>query len=279
MASDPFLVGVFYGFVPAMGFLYILLREYHSLFNEKRMFRTFFVGLMVGLLATVISQYFQIALLSSAGSGPLINRAGIVALTAALLALLEALIFAAVLNWKSFRGRRDTPFYGVAFGLGFGATNVLYVMGWIVAGIYRQATEEDLVLRVALLSLLGLLFAGSILGHAAMGARVGHGSGTGPLPRAVWDAAGIRFVFYLLFFPLLLIENVLLNVLPLVALAFGLYLIQRTITRTLDRIVPPEILREMGIHHRRIARAVSREADEDGPPPDQDTRNRPGLGS
>src|SRR5688500_16733553 len=101
-----------------MGFLYLLLRSYQPFFSAKRIFRTFFVGMLMGAAVTLLERVL----------GPPAPAPAVLALFAVLLGLLEALAFAAVLNWRSYRGRRDTPYYGVAFGLGFGASHALFLM-------------------------------------------------------------------------------------------------------------------------------------------------------
>lgn len=267
MVSDPFLMGVFFGFVPAMGFLYLVLHEYQALFSEKRIFRTFFVGLLVGVLVTVAEQFLSPAVRQLLGASVLETRSLVVlAVFSLLLATLESLVFAAVLNWKTFRGRRDTPFYGVAFGLGFGATNVLFLMGMILAQRGEQSRSTEMA-EIVLLSLLGTFFIGGILVHAAMGGWIGRGAAVGPLPLEVARAVVARTLYVGLYYGVLLTTQPLVShALALGGVAFGIFLVARTITHVLDRVVPPEVLREMGIHHRRLARRVLRDERPEEPP-------------
>lgn len=269
MVTDPFLVGVFYGFVPAMGFLYILLHEYQLFFNEKRVFRLFFVGMIAGALVTVAEQFMSPTVVQLFAVGVRsIGDVAVLALFAGLIGLLEVLVFAAVLNWRSMRGRRDTPFYGVAFGVGFGGMHVIVLVFLILKALELSGTEATarVLNNVLLLSLLGLYFMGGILVHGALGAWVGQGTATGPLPSWIARAAFVRATYEGLFYAVMLARPALVaNALPVLGVAFGVWLIARVLRDLLDHVVPPEVLREMGIHHRRLARRSLRE--ERGPPP------------
>jgi hypothetical protein len=258
LVTDPFILAVFYCFVPAMGFLYILLHEYQHFYNEKKMFRTFFVGMIAGAVLTLLEQFFR----GGGGVGLL--------LMGALLAVLEALAFTAVLNWRPFRGRRDTPYYGLAFGLGFGATAALFGMFLVLLEVERSGSLAglDVWTRLFQITMLALHLIGGILIHGAMGGWIGHGTGTGPLPKYVLLAGAVRFAYHVLFVAILFLPALLGNVLTVLSLAFAIWVIMRVLRNVLDRLVPPEILREMGIHQRRIGRRILREQDEGRPPSD-----------
>src|SRR5687767_3706281 len=167
MVSDPFLVGVFFGFVPSMGFLYILLNNYEGLFSDKRAFFAYLIGLGAGLLATIL----QLFLGPTGAEDPPTAVFEIL-----LFGVVQALLFAMALNSKRFRGRRDTTFYGVAFGLGFGAINVLFLVGRAVNQLGQ--TPGSVLVETIALAYVGLYFIGSILLHAAVGAWIGRGAAT-----------------------------------------------------------------------------------------------------
>ena len=252
MANEAFLVGVFYGIVPAMGFLYILLHEYQAYFDEKRVFRTFFIGLIVGL-GTVL---LEAALRPLAAEGTHAQAWADAALRAALFGLLEALVAAMVLNWRTFRGRRDTPFYAAAFGLGFAAVQTLFLVGGAVRGFGPTVTWGD----VYLLSLFGLYFVGSILVHAAAFVWIGVGTGRGRLPTMVMRAAATLAAYLFLLELALRLDPPVANLVPLAAVVAAVYLMARVLRGVLDQVVPEEVLREAGIHRRRLARQRLREA-------------------
>lgn len=261
LVADPFLVGVFYGFVPAMGFLYIVLHEYHAFFEEKKVFRVFLFGMIAGVLGTLLEQFMgpalsQVLTAPRAGSQEIVTL-GVFAL---LLGLLEAMIFAAVLNWRTFRGRRDTPFYGTAFGLGFGGANVVFLIFLITSVQAQIGVGSSEWIAAFLLSMLGLYFMGGILVHGTMGAWIGQATGSGGLPRAILRAALVRGAYIGLFYAIVRVGDALTShMLALLGIAAGVALIGRTIHDLLDHVVPPEVLREMGIHNRRLARQIYRD--------------------
>ena len=251
MVSDPFLVGVFFGFVPGMGFLYILLKEFQAFYQEKRVFRAFFIGMGVGLLAT-----FAEVILGPAPDAIEGGPAAALALYSFLLAALEVGAFAVVLNWKTYRAKRDTPYYAVAFGLGFGATNVLFLVGNLVAGLETGQTGYAEAVFVAI---LGLYFIGSILVHAAVGAWIGRGVSQGGLVGNLLLAIVTRGAYLSGFYAMFRLQSPLASIaLPFVGATIGVALVAHVIRDVLRPIVPPEILREMEIHKRRIAREVVR---------------------
>lgn len=264
MASDPFIVAVFFGFVPAMGFLYIVLREYTSLFSEKTMFRTFFIGMVMGAVVALMEYFMSPVVAGVSGADP--SKPGTLAALVAfalLLGLLEALAFASVLNWRTFRGRRDTPFYGTAFGLGFGCTSALFLMFVFLqlGALSGAGTLREALVRAGLLAVFGVYVCGAILGHGAMGAVIGRGAARQALRNDVLRAAGIRAAFVVGLYGILLPKPFALidDAIALASAVFGTVLIGRAMRNVLDLVVPPEVLREMGIHDRRVARRVLRD--------------------
>lgn len=249
MVSDPFLVGVFFGFVPSMGFLYILLNNYEGLFNDKRAFFAYLIGLGAGLIATILQMFLG----PSGAEAP-----NIAFLEVLLIGVVHALLFAMALNSKKFRGKRDTPFYGVAFGLGFGALNVLFLVGNAVAQLAR--TPGSVLVETLSLSYIGLYFMGSILLHAAVGAWIGQGAATRSIFQPLLKSAAAEALFLGGFF--LLFLEPWGSFVPIVALGLTIALIAHVLKHDLDTIVPPEVRHEMEIHQRRLARQNMLEATE-----------------
>lgn len=270
VVTDPFLVGVFFGIIPSMGFLYILFREFEGLYEEKRLFRTFFLGMVAGFIVT----FFEV------GLGPTeeaiqSGHLGALLVYALLFGFFETGAFGVVLNWRTFRAKRDTPFYGVAFGLGFGAANVLFLLTKIVAGL--QETSLGLA-DVIFLSVMGVYFIGRILIHATIGAWVGRGVSQGGLLGAVGLSGFVLSLYASAFYVMFQVPFVWVSVsLPFVALAAAVALVSAMLRRVLRKVVPPEVLREMEVHQRRLAREVLRDPSGDppekpGPPPSDQTR-------
>lgn len=260
VATDPFLIAVFFGFVPGMGFLYILLHAYNQFFSEKRIFRVFMFGLAFGLILTLLELYLvpipSIAL-STAPTAPNLLK---ITLFAFLLGLLEAMAFAAYLNWKTFRGRRDTPYYGVAFGVGFGATKAIVSVNFF--SLAFQGTNNAFF-DVAVICLFGILVIGDILRAGTVGAWIGQGSANKDLRRPLARGTLVSMLYALFLYGYFALEFG--PALAFVSLGLGLWLVSRRLLPLLDRVVPPEILREMDIHQRRIARKVHREDEPPGP--------------
>ena len=246
MVSDPFLVGVFFGLVPAFGFLYILLHRYEGLFNEKRSFMAFFLGVGGGLVATLLQLFL----------GPGAGRPTVfLPVYPLLFGLINGLVLTLILRTKRYRGRPDTPFYGLAIGLGFGALNVLFLIGNAVRNL--QTSASDAIAEALLLSLLGLYYIGSILVHAAAGAWIGRGIAKHNLLPDLGKAVVVEIVYLAGFFALF--SDVGSRLVPPVGLGLSILLIKFILERVLDDIIPPEIRREMRVHQRRLARGVMRQ--------------------
>lgn len=246
MVSDPFLVGLFFGLVPAMSLLYILLHRFEGQFNERRSFFAFFVGLGAGLVATLLQLFL--------GPGAQ-TRWEVLPVYAGLFGLVNALLLAIVLNSRRYRGRPDTPFYGLAAGLGFGALNVLFLVGNAVRQL--GSGRGSALVEALSLSFVGLYFIGSILVHAAVGAWVGRGSAHQDLLPEILRGALAEALYFSGFF--LLFHEALGTFVPLVGVAAAIGLIAYVLRTVLQPIVPPEVRREMEVHRRRIARGVLRE--------------------
>jgi hypothetical protein len=225
-----------------MGLLYILLHRFEGLFQERKAFFSFFIGLAGGLIVTLLQMFFR-------------GRDWLeLALITLLFGLLTALVFAAFLNSRRFRGKRDTPFYGVAFGLGFGALNVLFLVGNTVR---RVDPLEDVILETIALVLIGLYFIGSILVHASVGAWIGRGTSTGRLGGEILRAAVAEAAYLGLFFVIFLPRFG--TVLIFLCLGGAITLIVHILNNVLEPLIPEEVRREMEIHRRRLARQFMRE--------------------
>jgi hypothetical protein len=255
MAVDPFLMGILFGFLPAMGFLYIILHNYQSLFDEKRIFKAFVIGLVVGLFVTILQSVLAPGQALNPDSPDAANFSGVL-LIALLLGTMDALAGAAVLNWRSYRGRRDTPFYGIAVGLGFGAVNAVFLVGRSVPALTAGAVGAA---EAFLFVLLGCYFIGSILVHAGAYVMVGQGAALGTIWKQTFRASLVLGAYSALFLILPRVPDWLANMLPLLALASAIAFIAWIMDRVLDRIVPDDVLREAGIHRRRLARSRMRQ--------------------
>lgn len=261
MASDPFLVGVLFGFVPAMGFLYIILHNYQRFFEEKRVFKTFFVGLVAGFLIALFENLFGPGAALNPEADDALALAGVV-LMALLFGLFETMVAMAVLNWKSFRVRKDTAFYGASFGLGVGAVIAVFVVGRSVPILTAGRTGWE---EVYLLVLLGLYFMGAILMHAGAYVWVGQGVVERNLVVAGTKSTLALGAYTLIFFIQPRLPPAWASALLVLALAGAIAFIGYILRTVLDQVVPIEVLREAGIHRRRLARRRMRETSSEQP--------------
>lgn len=250
MVSDPFLVGVFFGLVPAMGTLYLVLHRFEGLFSERRAFFAFFIGIAAGLFATLL-QFF-----TGGRGGSLADRVAFVFLYG----LANAAIMAAVLNSRRYRGKPDTPFYALGLGLGFGAMAVLFNVGEAVV----RLRGADIVVETVSIVLVGVYFIGSIFVHACAAVWIGRGASGGGLVRQIAKAGAVESVYQLGFLLLFLPGASLL--VPLLAIAGSIALLMHVVEHDLHGMLPPEIQRELDVHRRRMGRARMRE-----PTPANDT--------
>jgi hypothetical protein len=257
MANSPFLIGAFFGIIPAMGFLYILLNNYQPFFNEKRLFKTFFLGFIVGLVAVVIENTLGPGRSLDPAVDGALGYAGLAGY-ALLFGLLETLMATAVLNWRTYRGRKDTPFYGPALGLGFGAVSALFIVGSRVLILTGGATGWQ---EVVLLSLFGLYFIGSILIHAGAFTIVATGTANADLTKPIILSTLIIGGYLWILFLLPHLPGGLANLMPIVAIAAAIAFIAYVMREILDKVVPEEVQREAGIHLRRMARKRMREGE------------------
>lgn len=235
--------------LPAMALLFWVLRRYEGYFEQNRLFFALTLGIFTGLGARLA----ELALFQFESEATLQQTGAIFSLlyTVAGYGLLEALANQAMLGLRKFRGRKDTPYYGAALGVGFGAMWSLQFATFIL----KPSLEPALVLLPATAGKLveAIAFgAGMVLAHAAAAIWVGQGSGDGKL----WRGAALG-AFWLM--PALAIYWFIVRVSPgllpaLALLGYGLLALQQAQKRVLEPIVPPEIRDLVRKERRRAAR-------------------------
>lgn len=141
------------GIVTTLLILWFSLRRYEGYFSEKKLFLSFLAGIAVG---------FVVVVLEFLTSG--------VSIVIAIIAfpLIEQLSKLMILNYKVFRGGKDTPIYGLAVGLGFGA--IFIPISTLVA--LKGQTLDIASAVAAFLAGFALIFL-----HGATGSVVGYGVG------------------------------------------------------------------------------------------------------
>jgi hypothetical protein len=98
------------GIGPALALMYWSLRNYtypkvkQPFFDDRVVFTYLAIGLVIGVAVYAVQSSFDMAFL----------------LFALLFAVLEEMVKLVLLNLRRFRGKLDTPFYGLTIGLGVG---------------------------------------------------------------------------------------------------------------------------------------------------------------
>ncbi len=228
------------GIGPALLIIYYALRRYEypyveqALFRNDRLFLSFGVGMVMGVVSAVLFNAFTIELY-----------------TTALFVLLIISVFdesfkMVYLNLKPFQGRFDTAFYGSSLGVGMGATFVMAFAFQTFSQPVGQPTDPFhpqnililLTLSVAMISLQ--FFTGSLLGVGAAGRRPW---------RAYLQALGARGVFSLLLAPFLApfqVANVYVIVgFFLLAAAFAVFLLWEGYSNVIPDSLPADVRRRL----------------------------------
>lgn len=141
------------GFVPAVFLLYILLKRYEGLFNERHVFFIFAGGLVAGMVITVLNMFTDLSIL----------------VFVILLPLFEELAKLIILNFPKFKLKHETVYLGAGLGLGIGSMA-------IVAIAFRFFSEhpETMTNPQTYFDLLMLSFNFSLL-NGATGVIIGYG--------------------------------------------------------------------------------------------------------
>lgn len=248
--ASVFLLAAVATILPALGLLFYLLNRYEGYFEDARVFFAlvvgFFMGLVVAFLEGVAFRFDSPEFIDAAGPA-----------TAFILyvggyALVESAAKTVVVGTGRFRKRKDTPYYGAALGIGFGAMvglqavarrfQVIDEVGW--------AFDRPTILVVALTVAFAIA---TLLVQAGSGILVARGAAQGNLWRGLAHGAVAQMpLFAILWFGL--VEQVSFIVASaFLSIGYGLGLVLWT-QRILDRIVPPEIRDQVMKERRREAR-------------------------
>ncbi|MEK6984759.1 MAG: hypothetical protein AABX89_00025 [Candidatus Thermoplasmatota archaeon] len=231
--------------LPAMAILFWILNRYEGYFEQNRLFFALILGIFSGLLLRFLELFlFQF---ETAATVMLQGLWLSLLYTAIGYSVLEALANQAVLGFKKFRSRKDTPYYGASLGVGFGAMWSLQVATILVQPVVSPALVLHPATAAKLLEAT-LMSAGLVMVHAGAAIWVGKGSSDGKL----WRGAMIG-AFWLM--PALAIYWFIVaaspGLLPAAAMAgYGLFVLLQAQTRILETIVPIEV-REMVRRERR----------------------------
>jgi hypothetical protein len=266
--ASTFLLAAVATIVPALGLLFYLLNRYEGYFEDARVFFAlivgFFAGLVVAFLEAVAFRFDSPEFIAEAGP-----------VTAFLLfmggyALVESAAKTTVLGTSKFRKRKDTPYYGAALGIGFGAMVALQT----VARRFQDITTIGWALDgpTVLVVLLTLAFAVStLMVQAGSGILVGRGAAEGRLFRGLAHGALAQMPAFAFLWYGLVTDVAFIVTAAVLSLGYGLALVFWT-RRILDRIVPPEIRDQVLKERRREARREERAAQSEVATPTTDAK-------
>ncbi|MFQ6013474.1 MAG: hypothetical protein ACE5LS_07510 [Thermoplasmata archaeon] len=224
------------GIGPAFLLMFYTLRRYEypymkeALFRSERLFLSFAIGLVVGVITAVVFNTFQVA-----------NT------VAALLALIAVAVFEesfklVYLNYKLFQGKFDAVFYGSALGFGTAAT-------FSMAFAFQVFTGPAAVLTALSVALLLILSLAMNALHFYTGSVQGSGAGRGTPWWSYLQALGARGVFALLLAPFFAVREVL-NPAVLVgsllaATGIALYLFWNAYVHVIPNSLPADVRRRL----------------------------------
>ncbi len=278
--ANPVLIAAPVAILPAALVMWWLLHRYEEYFDDSRVFLSltfgFFAGLFAIFLELALFPFMDPTFRAQVGNG------------SALLmfvfgyALFETGIKTAVLGMKRYRSRRDTPFYGAAFGVGMGAMMALGFIainlngleqirllyeGLVANGTLNATEAYEPPTRYAPIPFVGMALVpiGAVLAHAASGAVVGNHIVEGRLWKAWLMGAGIQAPVLLslaLFWPSIGLGDEP-NIVPgLFAIVYGLVALTITRRTVLDHVVPADIRDALRRAKRREARKERRDEEE-----------------
>lgn len=249
----PALVAVLFGAVPAMILLYVFLNRYDTFFSERRLLMALLVGLLAGSGATLV----EILFLRFHEPAFLLGSAWHVGLFQLVIVypLLETMAKFIPVNWSSYRGKRDTPYYAAGIGVGFAAINafILIARGVVEFSEFApQLTHLDIaVLAIGVL----LLFVGGVMAQGFTTVVMGQAVADRDPIRAFFYGAALLMPYYAGYWAMArIVDNPLLGFLVIMAIvAYGVAGVVQVRRKILDQVVPPKVARKLRREMRRQA--------------------------
>lgn len=258
--ASPVLLAATVTVLPAIGALWYLLKRYEDYFEDSRVFLALIFGFFGGLFAIFMEMTaFPFA------HPQFIEAMGVATAFAFFVgayAFFETGCKTVVLGMKRFRNRKDTPYYGAAMGLGFGAMMALGFVAINLNAVDANAAAQNITASSIAYSTPSFLTMasvplGAIFVHGAAGVFVGKGAAEGKLVKGWGIGALIQMpvlIAYWLFWPSIGRGDVVVLLPALLALVYGLGLMHFVRKRVLDTIVPQHIRDLVRREKRREAR-------------------------
>lgn len=238
------MLGSIIGFAPALFLIWFSLRKYSypfvegSLFEDRRVFFMLAVGMVVGSLIFVLElSLFPIFYFDEG-----IDLIMFILIYVLGFVFLEDLAKFIILNFKGYRGRFDSMFYGVSLGAGYSATAII---GYINIDLSQASGGGDII------TWLGLMFfsAATCMIHVSVGASIGAATGKNMGLHGIPTSILPHIIFNLLMLPWFIYSQIwysLVIALPVAAFIFwGVY------SQTIPESLPPEIQKEIRRDRRR----------------------------
>jgi len=206
-----------------------------TLFDDRRVFGSLAVGMIFGVLASVLS----LALPRRDFASSLLVVGGVF--------LVEELFKVVYLNRKGYRGRSDTTFYGVALGAGAASTAAAATIYW---------SAEQILTVPEFLATFAIFSVSLSLVNVDTGALIGFGAAQGDLWRALGRAVAVRYAHAAFLFPFLLgVPNPWSAVSGLTSTGFALVVFLYVYGELLPNSLPEDLRRRARRERRRAQTA------------------------
>lgn len=218
------------GFAPAILLLYILLRRYEGLFEDRMIFFFFTGGIVAGMIITAFHLVSDDFILEHLDLSLLVF--------VLLFAMFEESAKLVILNLPRFHLKHETAYYGAALGIGIGSMA-------IVAISFRQFTVNPGSFGdpLAMFGFIVLSFNFCLL-QGATGAMIGFGCAKGEVLRFFLRAVMYHSAYNL--FILLFMWRVpgVMYVSLFLASLFAFWLYWYVLRYVMPRAAPPEMLKK-----------------------------------
>lgn len=254
--APPQLVASVLTLAPAMALIYWVLRRYEGYFEQPRLFFALTAGLFAGILVKFLeTNLFPFDDLRTIQRGTAPITTGTLVYSAAYstvgFAMLGSLAMAAVLGFRKFRSRKDTPYYGVALGLAFGGMHTMPLFARTIAPLVQPELRLDAV-ALAYGAATLLFAAGLVMAHGGAAVWAGRGSAQGRMWKGV--AQGAAALMPAMAISWFWTQNGAQVVPALASLGYGIFLTVAATRKVLDPIVPAEIRDQVRRERRRALR-------------------------
>lgn len=230
------LIGILVGIVPALALLFFALKDYEGAFEERTLFRLFLWGIFLGLIAVIFEIFGFFSL------DPKQAPIEYCVISVVALAVFQSLLKIMVLNRKKFQDQRETTFYGLSLGLGFGAMHSFGYSFAVLTPLFqlRAYYYGVFIIIITFSNLLIQGATGTILGYASAYRKIFRWIGV-----AVLIHSGFNFVMLITNLNLIIIE-----LSAVIVLCYGIILFVYITRLLFSKSLPEERRKERRRHIR-----------------------------